>query len=200
MTIPSIVARSVSKTYRRGRQLITALQNVAFEVSQGELVLLIGPSGSGKTTLLNLIAALDRPDSGEILIDGLDVTGLSRSAAAGYRDERVGTIFQSYNLLPQLTALENILLPMIPRRRPNRRRALELLETVGLGDRGRHRPSELSGGEQQRVAIARALINDPSLILADEPIGNLDDENARKIIALLSDACRQRGKTLDVLE
>ena len=196
MTMPSIVARSVSKTYRRGRQLITALQNVAFEVSQGELVLLIGPSGSGKTTLLNLIAALDRPDSGEILIDGLDVTGLSRSAAAGYRDERVGMIFQSYNLLPQLTALENILLPMIPRRRPNRRRALELLETVGLGDRGRHRPSELSGGEQQRVAIARALINDPSLILADEPIGNLDDENARKIIALLSDACRQRGKTV----
>jgi ABC-type lipoprotein export system ATPase subunit len=196
MTIPSIVARSISKTYRRGRQLITALQNVAFEVSQGELVLLIGPSGSGKTTLLNLIAALDRPDSGKILVDGLDVTGLSRSAAAGYRDERVGMIFQSYNLLPQLTALENILLPMIPRRRPNRRRALELLETVGLGDRGRHRPSELSGGEQQRVAIARALINDPSLILADEPIGNLDDENARKIIALLSDACRQRGKTV----
>ena len=196
MTVPSIVARSVSKTYRRGRQLITALQNVAFEVSQGELVLLIGPSGSGKTTLLNLIAALDRPDSGEILIDGLDVTGLSRSAAAGYRDERVGMIFQSYNLLPQLTALENILLPMIPRRQPNRRRALELLETVGLGDRCRHRPSELSGGEQQRVAVARALINDPWLILADEPIGNLDDENARRIIALLSDACRQRGKTV----
>jgi putative ABC transport system ATP-binding protein len=196
MTIPSIVARSVSKTYRRGRQPITALRNVAFEVSQGELVLLIGPSGSGKTTLLNLIAALDRPDSGKILVDGLDVTGMSRSAAAGYRDERVGMIFQSYNLLPQLTALENILLPMIPRRRPNRRRALELLETVGLGDRGRHRPSELSGGEQQRVAVARALINDPSLILADEPIGNLDDENARKIIALLSDACRQRGKTV----
>jgi ABC-type lipoprotein export system ATPase subunit len=196
MTIPSIVARSVSKTYRRGRQLITALQNVAFEVSQGELVLLIGPSGSGKTTLLNLIAALDRPDNGKILVDGLDVTGLSRSAAAGYRDERVGMIFQSYNLLPQLTALENILLPMIPRRQPNRRRALELLETVGLGDRGRHRPSELSGREQQRVAIARALINDPSLILADEPIGNLDDENACKIIALLSDACRQRGKTV----
>jgi ABC-type lipoprotein export system ATPase subunit len=196
MTVPSIVARSVSKTYRRGRQLITALQNVAFEVSQGELVLLIGPSGSGKTTLLNLIAALDRPDSGKILVDGLDVTGMSRSAAAGYRDERVGMIFQSYNLLPQLTALENILLPMIPRRQPNRRRALELLETVGLGDRGRHRPSELSGGEQQRVAVARALINDPWLILADEPIGNLDDENARRIIALLSDACRQRGKTV----
>ena len=196
MTIPSIVARSVSKTYRRGRQPITALQNVAFEVSQGELVLIVGPSGSGKTTLLNIIAALERPDHGEILVDGLDVTAISRSAAAGYRNERLGIIFQSYNLLPQLTVLQNILLPMLPRRLSNRRRALELLETVGLGDRSRHRPSELSGGEQQRVAIARALVNDPAMILADEPIGNLDDENARKIIALLSDACRQRGKTV----
>jgi ABC-type lipoprotein export system ATPase subunit len=192
----TIVVHSVTKTYQRGGQLITALQNVSFEVSQGELVLLAGPSGSGKTTLLNLIAALDRPDRGEILVDGLDVTGLSRSAAAVYRDKCVGIIFQSYNLLPQLTALENVLLPMLPRRRPNRRHALELLEIVGLGDRSSHRPSELSGGEQQRVAIARALINDPALILADEPIGNLDDENARKIIALLLEACRRRGKTV----
>jgi putative ABC transport system ATP-binding protein len=178
MTIPSIVVRSVSKAYQRGRQPITALKNVSFEVSQSELVLVLGPSGSGKTTLLNLIAALDRPDRGEILVDGLDVTGMSRSAAAEYRNERVGIIFQSYNLLPQLTALENVVLPTIPRRRSNHRRALELLETVGLGDRSKHRPSDLSGGEQQRVAIARAL-NDPALILADEPIGNLDDENAR---------------------
>jgi putative ABC transport system ATP-binding protein len=191
-----IVVHSVTKTYHRARQSIAALQNVSFEVSQGELVLLVGPSGSGKTTLLNLIAALDRPDRGEILVDGLDVTGLSRSAAAGYRDECVGIIFQSYNLLPQLTALENVLLPMLPRRQPNPRHVLELLETVGLGDRSSHRPSELSGGEQQRVAIARALVNDPALILADEPTGNLDDENARKVIALLSDACRRRGKTL----
>jgi putative ABC transport system ATP-binding protein len=192
----TIVVHSVTKTYHRARQSIAALQNVSFEVSQGELVLLVGPSGSGKTTLLNLIAALDRPDRGEIFVDGLDVTGLSRSAAAGYRDECVGIIFQSYNLLPQLTALENVLLPMLPRRRPNPRHALELLETVGLGDRSSHRPSELSGGEQQRVAIARALVNEPALILADEPTGNLDDENARKVIALLSDACRRRGKTL----
>jgi putative ABC transport system ATP-binding protein len=196
MTIPSIVVRSVSKAYQRGRQPITALKNVSFEVSQSELVLVLGPSGSGKTTLLNLIAALDRPDRGEILVDGLDVTGMSRSAAAEYRNERVGIIFQSYNLLPQLTALENVVLPTIPRRRSNHRRALELLETVGLGDRSKHRPSELSGGEQQRVAIARALINNPALILADEPIGNLDDENARMIIALLSEACRRRGKTV----
>ena len=195
----TIVGRSVTKTYQRGRQPIVALQNVSFEVSQGELVLLVGPSGSGKTTLLNLIAALDWPDRGEILVDGLDVTGLSRSTAAGYRDECVGIIFQSYNLLPQLTALENVLLPMLPRRRPNPRHALELLETVGLGDRSSHRPSELSGGEQQRVAIARALVNEPALILADEPTGNLDDENARKVIALLSDACRQRGKTVLII-
>ena len=196
MTLPSIIVRSVSKTHWRGGQSITALQNVSFEISQGELALLVGPSGSGKTTLLNLIAALDRPDHGEILVEGLEVTDLSRYAAAGYRNRRVGIIFQSYNLLPQLTALENILLPMVPNGRSNQRHALELLDAVGLGDRGRHRPAELSGGEQQRVAIARALVNDPALILADEPIGNLDDENARKIIALLSDACRQRGKTV----
>ena len=192
----TIGVRSVTKTYSRGRQSITALQNVSFEIAEGELVLLVGPSGSGKTTLLNLIAALDRPDRGEISVGGLNVTGLSRSAAAAYRNERVGMIFQSYNLLPQLTALENILLPLVPAGRPNRRRAMELLEAVGLGDRAAHRPSELSGGEQQRVAIARALVNDPALILADEPIGNLDDKNARKIIALLSDACRRRGKTM----
>src|SRR6266446_140204 len=159
MTIPSIVARFVSKTYWRGLQPVTALQNVSFEVSQGELVLLVGPSGSGKTTLLNLIAALDRPDRGEIV----GLAGCHCSVAlcgSGYRNERVGIIFQSYNLLPQLTALENVLLPMIPRRRPNPRHALELLETVGLGDRSNHRPSELSGGEQQRVAIARALVNE----------------------------------------
>jgi len=192
----TIAVRSVTKTYSRGRQLITALQNVSFEIGQGELVLLLGPSGSGKTTLLNLIAALDRPDRGEIFVDGLNITGLSRSAAAGYRNERVGMIFQSYNLLPQLTSLENILLPLLPAGRSNYRRAMGLLEAVGLGDRGAHRPSELSGGEQQRVAVARALVNEPSLILADEPIGNLDDENARTIIALLSDACLHRGKTV----
>ena len=192
----SVVVRSVTKTYRRGQRRVTALRDVSFALSQGELALLVGPSGSGKTTLLNLIAALDRPDCGTIIIGGSDVTGLSRSAAALYRNERVGFIFQSYNLLPQLTALENILVPMLPNRRSDPRRAPELLDAVGLGDRGRHRPSELSGGEQQRVAIARALVNDPALILADEPVGNLDDENAHKIAKLLASACRERGKTL----
>jgi ABC-type lipoprotein export system ATPase subunit len=192
----SVVVRSVTKTYRRGLRQISALEDVSFDMSQGELALFVGPSGSGKTTLLNLIAALDRPDRGKIIVGELEITSLSRSAAARYRNERVGFIFQSYNLLPQLTALENILLPMLPKRRPDRRRAVELLDAVGLSDRSSHRPAELSGGEQQRVAIARALANDPALILADEPTGNLDDDNARKIAELLSRTCRERGKTL----
>jgi ABC-type lipoprotein export system ATPase subunit len=169
---------------------------VSFDVSQDELALLVGPSGSGKTTLLNLMAALARPDRGKIIVGDLEITNLSRSAAARYRNERVGFIFQAYNLLPQLTALENILLPMLPKRRSDRRRAVELLDAVGLSDRSSHRPAELSGGEQQRVAIARALANDPALILADEPTGNLDDDNARKIAELLSRTCRERGKSL----
>ena len=192
----SVVVRSVTKTYRRGQRRVTALRDVSFALSQGELALLVGPSGSGKTTLLNLIAALDRPDCGEIIIGGSAVTGMSRSAAASYRNERVGFIFQSYNLLPQLTALDNILVPMLPQRQADPRRARELLDAVGLTDRARHRPSELSGGEQQRVAIARALVNDPALILADEPVGNLDDDNAHKIAKLLASACRERGRTL----
>ena len=196
MSTPSVVIRSVSKTYRRGQRRVTALHDVSFALSEGELALVAGPSGSGKTTLLNLIAALDRPDCGEIIVGEADVAALSRSAAARYRNERVGFIFQSYNLLPQLTALENILVPMLPKRQADTRRARELLDAVGLGDRARHRPSELSGGEQQRVAIARALVNDPALILADEPVGNLDDENAAKIAKLLASACRERGKTL----
>jgi ABC-type lipoprotein export system ATPase subunit len=192
----SVVVRSVTKTYRRWPRQITALEHVSFDMSQGELALFVGPSGSGKTTLLNLVAALDRPDRGKIIVGELEITSLSRSAAARYRNERVGFIFQSYNLLPQLTALENILLPMLPRRRSDRRRAVELLDAVGLSDRSSHRPSELSGGEQQRVAIARAFANDPAIILADEPTGNLDDDNARRIAELLSSACRERGKSL----
>jgi ABC-type lipoprotein export system ATPase subunit len=193
---PFIVVRSVTKTYQRGQRRVTALRDVSIALPQGELALVVGPSGSGKTTLLNLIAALDRPDCGEIIVGGSHVTRLSQSAAAFYRNDCVGFIFQSYNLLPQLTALENILVPMLPKRRSDPRRARELLEAVGLGDRERHRPSELSGGEQQRVAIARALVNDPALILADEPVGNLDNENAGKIAKLLASACRERGKTL----
>jgi len=196
VTSSLIVVRSVTKTYRRGRRQITALEDVSFDLLQSEVALFVGPSGSGKTTLLNLIAALDRPDRGKIIVGELEITSLSRSAAARYRNERVGFIFQSYNLLPQLTALENILLPMLPKRQLDQRRARELLDAVGLSDRSTHRPAELSGGEQQRVAIARALANDPAFILADEPTGNLDVDNARNVSELLSRTCRERGKTL----
>jgi ABC-type lipoprotein export system ATPase subunit len=172
---------------------------VSLDARLGELVQLTGPSGAGKTTLLNLMSALDRPDMGEILVAGANVTGLSLSKAAKYRNEQVGIIFQSYNLLPQLTALENVLVPMIPNGRVDRERAFELLDAVGLVDRSAHRPAQLSGGEQQRVAIARALANDPLLVLADEPTGNLDDENARNVMTLLFRTCRGRGNTLIVV-
>jgi putative ABC transport system ATP-binding protein len=193
---PFIAFHGVSKTYRRGIEKIEALRDVTFQAQQGHIVRLVGPSGSGKTTLLNLTAALDRPDCGDIMVAGENVSRLSRAKAASYRNTEIGFVFQSYNLLPQLTALENVFLPMIPRQGSHRKRALELLDSVGLATRCDHRPSQLSGGEQQRVAIARALANDPPLILADEPTGNLDEENAAIVMALLCASCKQRGKTL----
>jgi putative ABC transport system ATP-binding protein len=195
-TNPLVIVRSVAKTYRRGQSKVDALHNVSLEVQNGEFVVLTGRSGSGKTTLLNLIAALDHPDAGEIIVAGAHIARMRLAAAARYRNERIGIVFQSYSLLPQLTALENVLLPMIPKRRLDRRRAIELLDAVGLGGRSGHRPAEMSGGEQQRVAIARALANDPPLLLADEPTGNLDEENARIIMDLLCSSCRKLGKTL----
>jgi ABC-type lipoprotein export system ATPase subunit len=193
---PLVSIRSVAKSYGKKSGKVEVLHDVSLELRSGDLVLLTGASGAGKTTLLNLLAALDHPDKGEILVDGVDVARLWRSAAARYRNERIGMVFQSYNLLPQLTAVENVLLPMIPRRRLDPARAFQLLDAVGLASRSKHRPPELSGGEQQRVAIARALANDPPLLLADEPTGNLDDETAQRIMALLCDSCRERGKTL----
>jgi len=193
---PMVAVRSVSKSYGRDRMRVDALRQITFDVDKGEFVRLVGPSGSGKTTLLNLIAALDRPDDGEIRVAGTDVSRLSHRESSRFRAERVGIVFQTYNLIPQLTAFENILLPMIAVGRADRARVRELLDVVGLADRGGHRPPQLSGGEQQRVAIARALANDPALILADEPTGNLDDSNARSIMALLSRSCRERGNTL----
>ena len=193
---PFVAVQSVSKTYRGGA--IKALRQVSFVVQRGEFAHITGPSGSGKTTLLNLIAALDLPDSGEIIVGGDEVTRLSPAHAAAYRNAQTGIIFQSYNLFQQLTAVENVLVPMIPRRKLDRRFALELLDNLGLADRSEHRPAQLSGGEQQRVAIARALANDPPLVLADEPTGNLDDENSRNVMSLLCRSCRERGKTLIV--
>ena len=196
MSQPLVFMRSVSKTYRRERATVDALRDVSLEVGEGEFMRLSGPSGSGKTTLLNLIAGLDRPDQGEIVVAGVDITRLSVRRASRYRAEQVGMIFQAYNLIPQLTALENILLPMIALGRTNLSRARELLDLVGLSDRSDHNSSQLSGGEQQRVAVARALANDPALVLADEPTGNLDDESARGVMRLLIGAVRERGRTL----
>ena len=196
MTQAFVSVRSVSKTYHSDHAAVGALREVSVEVEKGEFIRLSGPSGSGKTTLLNLVAGLDRPDKGEVFVAGIDVGRLSGSRASKYRAEHVGMVFQSYNLIPQLTALENVLLPMIALGRTNQGRARELLDLVGLADRGGHNPSQLSGGEQQRVAIARALANDPALLLADEPTGNLDDESAQRVIGLLTSAVRERGNAL----
>ena len=196
MTQPLVSVRSVSKTYRRERSVVGALSDVSLEVGQGELVRLSGPSGSGKTTLLNLIAALDRPDQGQVIVAGIDLARLSAADASKYRAVRVGMVFQAYNLIPQLSAMENVLLPMIALGRENKNRARELLDLVGLADRSDHNPSQLSGGEQQRVAIARALANDPALLLADEPTGNLDEQSAERVMGLLTSAVRERGRTL----
>ena len=193
---PLLCVRSVSKSYRRHHAMIGALHDVSLEVGERELVKLSGPSGSGKTTLLNLIAGLDRPDRGEVVVAGTDIASLPINRASKYRAQHVGIIFQAYNLISQLTALENVLLPMIAVGRANRNRARELLDLVGLADRSDHNPSQLSGGEQQRVAIARALANDPPLLLADEPTGNLDDRSAQSVMELLTSAVRERGRTL----
>jgi ABC-type lipoprotein export system ATPase subunit len=191
-----IEVKAISKTYRRGQLSVPALSNISFEIGPGEFVVLVGSSGAGKTTLLNLLAALDWPDQGEIIVDGKKMARLSLWSAASYRRFQVGIVFQAYNLLPQLTAIQNVALPMIAAGRLDLRRADELLRSVGLGDRTRHHATELSGGEQQRVAIARALVNDPKLVLADEPTGNLDEDNAREVVGLLARSCKERQATL----
>ena len=193
-----IEVKAVSKTYRRGQLSVPALANISFGIEPGEFVVLVGSSGAGKTTLLNLLAALDWPDQGEIIVDGKNIARLSLWSAASYRRFQVGIIFQAYNLLPQLTAIQNVALPMIAAGRLDLRRAGDLLRSVGLGDRTLHRATELSGGEQQRVAIARALVNHPKLVLADEPTGNLDEENAREVMRLLAQSCKERQATLVV--
>lgn len=192
-----ISLRGVSKTVMSGEQPLTILHPIDFTVSRGQIVAIVGPSGSGKSTLLGLIAGLDAPTSGEILIDGTNIAALDEDRLAGLRGEKIGFVFQFFHLVPSLTALENILVPMeIAGRRDARARAQALLDEVGLHDRGHHYPSQLSGGEQQRIAIARALANDPPLILADEPTGNLDSNNGRHILDLLLDVQRKRGATL----
>lgn len=192
-----IELRLVSKTVQSGGHPLTILHPLDLTVAAGQCLAIVGPSGSGKSTLLGLIAGLDAPSGGQIFIDGVDITALDEDTLARLRGEKIGFVFQFFHLVPSLTALENILVPMeIAGRRDARRRAQTLLDEVGLHDRGHHYPSQLSGGEQQRIAIARALANDPPLILADEPTGNLDSANGASILELLITIRKARGVTL----
>jgi ABC-type lipoprotein export system ATPase subunit len=192
----------VWKVYGKAATRVEALRGVSLHVRRGERVALLGKSGSGKSTLLNLLGGLDRPTSGQIWVDGRELANLSADERASHRQSAVGLVFQSYHLIHSRSAQQNVELPLIfagaaPRVR--QRRALEMLEAVGLANRARHRPSELSGGERQRVALARALINRPSILLADEPTGNLDSVTAHEIIALLDRQLREHGMTLIVV-
>lgn len=192
-----ITLNKVTKTVRSGSEDLTILDNVSVEIADGEFVAIIGASGSGKSTMLGLIAGLDSPTSGVIRIDGAEVTDMSEDALAALRSEKIGFVFQSFHLIPSLTAFENVLIPMeILGIKDAKERAAQLLEQVGLTNRGHHYPSELSGGEQQRVAIARAFANRPKILLADEPTGNLDSKNGSHIFELMTDLHRQHDVTL----
>ena len=199
MTKTIVEVRNLAKSYRRGGQIVPVLNDLSFDIAEGEFVALMGPSGSGKSTLLNLIAGIDKPDRGELRIAGLDISALSEADLADWRSTHIGFIFQFYNLMPVLTAFENIELPLLLTnlvRRERRERVELALDMVGLTDRMDHYPSELSGGQQQRVAIARAIISDPLLIVADEPTGDLDRVSAADILNLLDRLNRELGKTV----
>ncbi|WP_250510528.1 ABC transporter ATP-binding protein [Caballeronia sp. GACF4] len=198
-TAPLVQISHVVKSYRRGVQTVPVLTDISLSIAEGDFVALMGPSGSGKSTLLNLIAGIDRPDSGELLVGGLDITRLPESALADWRAAHVGFIFQFYNLMPVLTAFENVELPlMLTRlsRAERRERVAMVLDMVNMSERTTHYPSELSGGQQQRVAIARALITDPKLIVADEPTGDLDRTSAAEVLTMLQRLNERVGKTI----
>ncbi|RKY63212.1 MAG: macrolide ABC transporter ATP-binding protein [Candidatus Latescibacterota bacterium] len=191
----------VRKVYKMGKVDVEALRGIDLEIEEGEYVAVLGPSGSGKSTLMHIIGCLDRPTSGRYYLDGREVSRLSPSQLAEIRNTKVGFVFQSFNLLPHATALENVELPMIYRRmraKERKKRAKMLLDMLGLGERASHRPPELSGGEQQRVAIARALANDPQILLADEPTGNLDSKSGEEVVKMFDDLWRQ-GRTIVVV-
>ena len=197
-----VEARNLVKTYRMGLTEVQALRGVDLIVEKGEFLSVMGRSGSGKSTLLNLLGCLDRPTEGKVFINGVEVTALPRRKLPRIRQQMVGFVFQQFNLLPELTALENVTLPLRYSRvgrAEGRRRAMELLEQAGLGDRYTHRPAELSGGEQQRVAVARALINRPAIVLGDEPTGELDTHTAAELMALLHDLNQTQGQTFIIV-
>ena len=199
MSEPLIQCRALTRTYKRGPETITPLDSLNLDVQAGEFLALMGPSGSGKTTLLNLIAGIDRPTSGSLRIGGVEVSGLSRGRLADWRSNSVGYVFQLYNLVPVLTAYENVELPLLLHSMSGRERHAKVttaLELVGIADRAGHYPRQLSGGQEQRVAIARAIVADPAIIVADEPTGDLDKASAAAIMDLLGRLSREVGKTL----
>ena len=195
----AVSIRNAAKSYLRGSQIVPVLEDISFDIEQGEFLALMGPSGSGKSTLLNLIAGIDSVDRGSIVVDGVDIAALRERELADWRAAHVGFIFQFYNLIPVLTAYENVELPLLltPLDRRERREHVEAaLEMVGLADRMEHYPSQLSGGQQQRVAIARAVVSDPSILVADEPTGDLDRVSAEDILGLLARLNKEFGKTI----
>src|SRR5580765_3827909 len=196
MNEPVVRAQEGFKSYPSGGRRLEVLKGLSFEVERGEMVAVVGESGAGKSTLLHLLGGLDRPDSGTILLAGREMSRLGAEERAAFRNREVGYVFQFHHLLPEFSAEENTLLPCLIRREPfedARRKARVLLDELGLGERARHRPAELSGGEQQRVAIARALVARPSVLLADEPTGNLDFKTSETVFALIRDAVARRG-------
>lgn len=197
-----IELRDVAKTYDLGEVKVHALRSTTLSIERGEFVALIGPSGSGKSTLMNTLGCLDRPTTGSYLLDGEETVGMGRDERADIRNRKIGFVFQNFNLLSRTTAIENVELPLMysrPSAKRRRQRAQEMLELVGLGDRLDHHPSQLSGGQQQRVAIARSLVNDPAILMADEPTGNLDSKTSREIIQLFRRLNEERNLTVIIV-
>ena len=190
----------ISKTYGKGETKVDALNDVSFSVEQGEFVAIIGPSGSGKSTLLHILGGVDTPSSGNVIINGVNIATLNETALAIFRRRQIGLIYQFYNLIPILTVEENLTLPLLlDGRKPDKRQIEELINTLGLEKRIKHLPNQLSGGQQQRVSIGRALVNNPALLLADEPTGNLDSENSREIISLLRKFNKEHKQTVIII-